>query len=126
MAGGGRDRGGDDGGRSQGWARSRRSQAGTQTTARTMAQGRFEGGRSHGGGLADNSRGTTDGDEASQGGDPGGVEEPMRPHNIDGSGDWGGAAATNIRGEASVLEDWGQSAKVAKVKPEGRRSPVEP
>jgi len=69
----------------EGGTRSRRSQAGTQSTARTMVHCGVEGGRSHGGYLADNTRGKTE-DESNGGGDPGEAEEPMNPHNINGSG----------------------------------------
>lgn len=62
-------------------------------------------GRSHGGDLASDTRGTTDRDKANGSGDLGKAEEPMSPSDTDGSGDLGRAAAKSIRGGASVPED---------------------
>lgn len=53
-----------EGRRSQGGAKSRRSQVVIQRPARTSPQGRVEGGRIHGGDLMDDTLGTTNGDVA--------------------------------------------------------------
>lgn len=51
-----------------GRARSRSSQAGIQSAARMMAYGGVEGGRNHGKGLSDETRGTMDEDRVVGGG----------------------------------------------------------
>lgn len=60
----GRNQDGDNGGKRQGGARSRISLVGTQSTARTMAHSGVEGGRSHGGALAVDTREAMDRDGA--------------------------------------------------------------
>lgn len=84
---------------------------GTQTTARTMAHSGVEGGRSHDGDLADNTRGTTDGDEADgAGGEPGGADEPKQHRRL-----WrlrwrrsekGQGPAHGIGGVTLLIADW--------------------
>ncbi|ROL44997.1 hypothetical protein DPX16_19937 [Anabarilius grahami] len=96
-----RNQGGEDRVGSQGGELSRKSQAGTQTTAWMKPYSGVEGERSHGGNLAGRPRGATDGDGANESGD----KEPNRQRNTDGSGDKDGAAATSIRGGARVPED---------------------
>ncbi|KTG32598.1 hypothetical protein cypCar_00023770 [Cyprinus carpio] len=75
---GGRSQGGDDRGRSQGGDRRDLEQeepGRTQATA-IPAQGEADSGRSHGGGMAADSRGPTNGSEAGGGGARGGDREP--------------------------------------------------
>lgn len=88
-----------------GGARSRSSQAGTQSAARMKAHGRVDGGRCHGGDLADETQETNDGDEADGSGALGSDGEQMGPGDTDGPGDRVGATATSVRGGAWVLED---------------------
>lgn len=60
---------------------------GTEYLARMKHHCGVEGGKSHGGDLAVDKRGTLDGYGAAGYGDPGGAYELMSPHNIYGSGD---------------------------------------
>lgn len=76
-----------------GGARSRRSQVGTQRAARTIVHSRVDGERSHGGHLADDTRGMPDRDKAKGNGSQDADGEQMELGETDGSGGQGGAAA---------------------------------
>ncbi len=81
--------GGVDGGRSQGEARSRRSQMKTQATVMMVAHGGADGVRSHGGGVTADSIGPTNGSGAGGDGARGGL---MGSGGDEGAGSRGGAA----------------------------------
>ncbi len=71
-----------------------------QSTARMTAHGGVDGGRSQGVRVADDIRGTTEGDRADVRGSQGNDGELMEPSDTAGTEDLGGAAATSVRGGA--------------------------
>ncbi len=103
--------GGDDRGRSQGEDRRDLEQeepSRTQATAITATHGGADGGRSHGGGRADDSRGPTDGGGGARGREPmsqGDEEDPEDHGGTGGSGDRGGGGDPEGRGGAGMTED---------------------
>ncbi len=125
-----RDQGGDEGGRSQVRDRKDPEQeepGGTQSTAIMVAHGGADGGRSHGGGMAADSRGPSNGSGAGGGGargengEPtiqGDAEDPGGQSVAEGSGDQGGGGDPEICGRAGVTED--------QVELTEGRSPTEP
>ncbi len=105
---------GDDGGKSQGGALRRGVIVGALATARDMPHGVVDGGWSHGGGRADDSMGSTDGDDTDGGGAQGGDGEPQSQGDTenpegqvraDGSGNLGGVGNPEDRGRAGATED---------------------
>ncbi len=80
-----------------------------QGPARTRYQGGVKGGRSHGGELADETLGTSDGEGAAGGGDPGRAEQTKsQVEGLGGGGDLedhSGTRATEVEGGAGQSDE---------------------
>ncbi|KAL1250938.1 hypothetical protein QQF64_018734 [Cirrhinus molitorella] len=114
------------GGRSQGEDRRELKQeepGGTQIPAVTVAHGGADGGRSHGGGRADDSMGLTDGGRAGGGGARGRDGEPMIQGDAEDPEGHGGTGGTCDRGEDPESRS---VAGAIEAELEERRSPAEP
>ncbi len=106
---------GDEGGRSQGGDMRDPEQeepGGTQATAITVAHGGADGGRSHGGGMAADSRGPTNGGGAGEGGardrepkSKGDGEDSGDLGEADGAGDRPGGVDPGGRGGAEGMKE---------------------
>lgn len=77
----------------------------TQSTVRTTAQGGVDGTRNQGVDVADDIRGTPDGDRADVWGSQGAVGEQMDLRYAAGTGDQGRVAETIIRSVTGASED---------------------
>ncbi len=122
-----RDQGGDEGGRRQGRDRrdpEQEAHSWTQATAKMMAHGGADGGRSHGGVMAADSRGPTNGGGAGGGG-PRRRRRANNPGGCRGSGGPGwsrGLWRPRRRRRSAVEPEWLRT----QVELKGGRSPTEP